>query len=119
MTHWEDIETMQRDVCRQFGAEYMPSDPDSLVGISADTSSAKIPINGLRHPPAGDTCGWYLWSGEEPSQADDFFEPLHVRHLAERCPEVLRFLGLPPGYRFLIAGDYLDVWYDENLLNVE
>ena len=34
------------------------------------------------------------------------------------CPEVLEFLGLPPGYRFLLAIDYVDVWYDPSLLNV-
>ena len=116
MVQWKDVEKVQRAMCRQLGARYTRADPNSLVGISADTSSAKVPINGLRHPPEGDMCGWYLWSGEEFSQAEDFFQPMHVQHLLERCPEVLRLLGLPAGYRFLIDGDYLDVWYDENLL---
>jgi hypothetical protein len=33
-------------------------------------------------------------------------------------PQVAGFLGLPPGYRFLLAGDHVDVWYDEKLLDL-
>jgi hypothetical protein len=65
--------------------------------------------------PEGDTTGWYLWSGEL-SQSDDFFEPLHVKHLNERCPEVTPYLGLPAGWRFLLAPNHEDIWYDEALL---
>ena len=27
-------------------------------------------------------------------------------------------LRIPPGCRFLVAGDYIDVWFDESLFNV-
>jgi hypothetical protein len=30
--------------------------------------------------------------------------------------EILKFLGLPPGWRFLTDGLYVDVWYDAALL---
>src|SRR4051794_35359139 len=103
MTDGNRIEQEQRELCRQMNVEFWPSSADSKVGISSDTSSTQLPLNGLRHRSEGDTCGWYLWSGEELSQEDDFFQPLHVRHLIDRCPEVLPFLGLPPGYRFLKA----------------
>jgi len=46
----------------------------------------------------------------------DAFVPLHVEHLAAWRPEILRFLGLPPGWRFLTDGSYVDVWYDAALL---
>ena len=62
-------------------------------------------------------CGWYLWAGEELSQADDFFQSVHVLHLVNTNSEVMRFLGLAPGWRFLLAGDYEDVWFDETLLD--
>ncbi|WP_434048948.1 MULTISPECIES: immunity protein Imm33 domain-containing protein [Sorangium] len=29
----------------------------------------------------------------------------------------MRFLGLPPGWRFLIADEHEDVWKDPSLLN--
>ena len=52
------------------------------------------------------------------SEAPDYFDPLCVDDLIERLPLVSDLLGLPPGYRFLLADGYLDVWYDESLLNV-
>lgn len=75
-------------------------------------------MNGLRHPPQGDTVGWYIWAGEELSQEPDFFQPRHVEHLNEWCPAVISYLGLAPGWRFLLANDYEDVWYDESLLDI-
>jgi hypothetical protein len=50
-----------------------------------------------------DTSGWYIWAGEGgPSDDPDFFVPLHVEHLAEWCPHITKYLGLPPGWRFLV-----------------
>lgn len=51
-------------------------------------------------------------------EADEFFNVLCASHLHERCPEILKYLGLAPGWRFLVAPGYEDVWYDANLLNV-
>jgi hypothetical protein len=76
------------------------------------------PINRLRHVSEGDTTGWYIWAGEDLSNSLDFFKPLHVSRLEQWCPAVLKYLGLPPGWRFLIAEDYEDVWYDETLLDI-
>lgn len=39
-----------------------------------------------------------------------------VEHLLEEFPEIGEYLSLPPGYRFLLAAGYEDVWYDEKLL---
>ena len=65
----------------------------------------------------GDTTGWYLWAGRDDVPLEpDAFVPLHVEHLAAWRPEILRFLGLPPGWRFLTDGSYVDVWYDAALL---
>jgi hypothetical protein len=105
----------QRAVCDRYGAPPMDAPSDLKVGL-ADASVGES-INGLRHPPEGDTTGWYIWRGEL-SEADDFFSPLHARHLNTRLPEVVPYLALPPGWRFLIAPGQKDVWYDESLLDV-
>ena len=81
-----------------------------------------MPIYGLRHPPEGDTTGWYIWAGDPdiPDHDDDFFAPLHVEHLTDVCPTVLKYLGLPPGWRFYVDGDGNDdVWEDPSLLNID
>jgi len=88
----------------------------SKVGISLNVRQGLMPLNGLRHPPEGDTCGWYIYAGEELPDRPDFFVPLHVEHLAEWSPQVIKYLGLPPGWRFLLATGYEDVWYDPALL---
>ena len=114
---YEQMEELQRDFCKQLDHLYVAASPDAKVGIALETQG-RLPINGSRHPPEGDTTGWYLWSGEDFPSDDDAFSPVHARHLIQLCPEALKFLGLPPGYRFLIAGDHLDVWYDPDLLEI-
>jgi hypothetical protein len=107
----------QRIVCEHYGVRAVPSPPGSKVGISRTVLSGLSPVNGLRHRPVGDTNGWYIWAGGEPGQDPDFFIPLHVEHLEEWCPEVLPFLALPPGSRFLLADGHEDVWHDAGLLD--
>ena len=111
-----DIAAAQLEICRTYDAECVPLHLDFKVGISDNFFSGELPLNGLRHPPEGDTCGWYLWAGETLSDAANFFKPLHVSHLVAQHAAILRYLGLPPGWRFLIAGDHEDVWFDATLL---
>ena len=113
----ENIEKEQKEVCLQHGSSFVASEANEKVGIALDTLS-QLPLNALRHPPEGDTCGWYIWGGEEMSEISDFFQPLHVSHLNERCPEIIKFLALAPGWRVLLAGNQVDIWYDETLLNI-
>jgi hypothetical protein len=104
----------QQEVCKKYGTRWVAA-PDHLkVGIARNVRTGLKPLNGLRQPPQGG----YIWAGEEFSTAPDFFEPMHVAHLAEHCPAALRFLGLPPGWCFLTADDYVDVWEDPKHLDV-
>jgi hypothetical protein len=107
-------ETEQRAVCERHGTPFEP--PSALEKVRIALSTLHLaPLNGLRHRPERGTCGWYIWGGEF-SDGADFIQPLHVHHLTQRCPAVLPYLALPPGYRFLIATDYEDVWEDQSLL---
>jgi len=107
----------QKLACARYEAPFYPTPTSLKVGIAANVKMGLRPLNGLRHPPTADTSGWYIWAGTELSTASDFFQPLHAEHLAEWCPQILKFLGLPPGWRFLIAGDYEDAWFDKSLLD--
>ena len=106
----------QRRLCERVGAEFLDAPEDLKVGINLSTREGALPINGLRHPPEKGTTGWYIWGGEELSDDPDFFHPLCVRHLPDWCPKVVPYLGLAPGWRFLVAHDHEDVWFDEALL---
>jgi len=113
-----DVPSQVVEVCSRFGVQ--PAFPLSSdkVGIALETLHLQ-PINALRHTPANGTCGWYIWGGESLLTAPDFFSPLHFAHLAERLPDLLSYLGLPPGWRVLLAPGYEDVWFDESLLENE
>ena len=91
---------------------------DLKLGVSRSllTPGWEWPIHGLRHRPAHGTTGWYCWTGELSSDPD-FFVPLHQRHLIGRVPELAEYLDLPPGSRFLLTPDYVDVWEDPSLLH--
>lgn len=106
----------QRRLCEQFKAQFLDAPNDFKVGISLTAKEGLLPLNGLRRPPENGTTGWYIWGGEELSNDPGFFMPLHVKHLEDWCPSVVPYLGLAPGWRFLIAGQYEDVWFDEALV---
>ena len=112
----EPIQEQQQELCRKYGVPWVASPEQMKVGIARNVRDGLQPLNGLRHAPQGDATGWYIWAGEELSAAPDFFEPVHVAHLSEVCPAALRFLGLAPGWRFLTAGESVDVWADPTLL---
>lgn len=106
----------QIEVCKSLGVEVRACHLGEKVGISQSALDGMLPLNGMRHSEENGTTGWYLWGSEEFSEKDDFFKPLHAAHLELRCPLALKFLSLPPGWRFLTDGVYEDVWFDANLL---
>ena len=109
---------LQLSICLQAGVDPSLPDPMSRLGWSPTAVSGAVPLNGLRHPASGGASGWYIWGGEVLSDDDDFFDPLCFEHLGDRCPEVLPFLALPPGWRFLLAPGEQDIWFDASLLVV-
>jgi hypothetical protein len=117
--------TKHQTVCEWIGAEPSPPALGSKLGLAIGSLThgpihglRHPPIHGLRHPPTSGTSGWYIWCGEL-SEAEDFFSPLHVEHLAKYLPVAMEYLALPPGYRFLVDGDdHEDVWFDASLLEV-
>ncbi len=106
----------QHNICSRFEVPFCLADPGLMAGISKNFGDTGLPMHGLRHPLEG-TTGWFLWSGEF-SEADDFFQTMHLFHLYESQSPAIPYLGLPPGWRFLLAPDYEDVWFDESLLEV-
>ena len=105
------------EIFKRYDVLPFPPKLSEKLGLAIETIG-KMPINGLRYNPENGTCGWYIWCGEELLDDDDFFKPLHVSHISEYLPEVEQYLSLPPGYRFLIAGEYEDVWHDPQLTSI-
>ena len=110
----------QKFVCDKYSVDYHPLTFNSIVAVAIETFNVHDnAVNGLRQSlNEGENVDWFIWMGEY-SNDDDFFKPIHVQHLLEICPEAIKFLGLPAGWRFLFDGNgYEDVWYDQTLLNI-
>lgn len=112
-----NITIEQEETCKKYGVKFIPSTPGWKIGVSKNIDSGQMPINGLRHRLESGTMGWYIWAGDY-SDNPNFFEPMHVEHLYEKFPQVSKYLGLPPGWRFQIDDKgYEDVWEDKSLLS--
>ena len=117
MDNWDDYIKQQKGICEKYHVDWTDVDRDLFLGLADNLTTNEVPINGLRHHGQGTTCGWYIWTGQEISDKDDFFKPVCVRHLIDIKPEIIKFLGLPPGYRFLTDDKgYVDIWEDKKLL---
>ena len=108
----------QKAICEKYNAPFVETPSFLKVGIALNVKEGLLPINGLRHQIEGDTSGWYIWAGEDFSNDPNFFVPLHIEHLSEWCPDIIKYLGLPPGWRFLTTSGYEDVWEDKSLLEI-
>ncbi|KPC54577.1 immunity protein Imm33 domain-containing protein [Amantichitinum ursilacus] len=103
---------IQAEVCARYGSPFVPAPSKLKVGISKNVRDGVRPLNGMRINPEDGTSGWFIWAGEERSDAADFFIPLHIEHLIEWAPLVIPYLALSPGWRFLVTEAVEDVWRD-------
>ncbi|WP_338635003.1 immunity protein Imm33 domain-containing protein [Spirobacillus cienkowskii] len=109
----------QKAISLKYGTLYIECPLNLKVGISKNILNKELtmPINAMRYLPSKDTTVWYIWAGEEFSESNDFFVALHAEHLEKYCPLIIKYLGLPPGWRVLIDDSaYENVWYDSSLL---
>lgn len=103
----------QLKICQRFSSDFVPPEEMQKVGIALESLQI-LPLNALRLPPKEGTCGWYIWGGEM-STSPEFFAPLHVAHLSEKCPALVPYLALSPGWRVQLAPGHEDVWFDNEL----
>lgn len=110
---WNAHIEAQKEICEKSNSIWQPINKKLKIGVSSNLD--KDPINGLRHLAEKGTTGWFIWTGEY-SEADDFFKSICAEHLLQKRPEIIKYLGLEIGFRFLSdSKDYEDVWYDEKL----
>jgi hypothetical protein len=113
------ITTVRHEICLRYGADLVDVGDGDMLGVALNVKDGIKPLNGLRHPIVGNFSGWYIWSGTEWSEKEDFFKPMHISHVHSWNPLISRYLGLAPGWRFLATEDYEDVWFDQQLLEID
>lgn len=101
----------QNAICQRFGSAFVVPAATDKLGIALQTLDL-LPLTAVRLKPENGTCGWYIHGGEYAAD-DDFYQPLHVVHLAELCPQILPYLALAPGFKVMLAPDFEDVWYED------
>ena len=107
----------QKALCAKYNLPISP--PEEMVAIALG-SLHESPIYGTRvELPENGTISWFIHCGEH-SSANDFYQPLHIRHLVETLPEAMKYLFLPAGAKFIIdREDYEDVWMSESNSSIE
>ena len=111
---WNSHVEKQKEVCAKYNSKWRPINKKSTIAISENINFKKL--NGLRHKTGKGKVCWYIWSGKYSEEAD-FFNPICADHLLQKRPELIKYLALDEGFRFLITeSGYEDVWFDENLL---
>lgn len=102
----------QRKVCEKYGECFYSCAPEDRAGVAVETLQFE-PIYGVRKKNPDGSSSWYVWGGPH-SSAPDFYQPLCASHLLELLPLAVPYLGLPPGYKFILdRSGYEDVWKDE------
>lgn len=99
----------QKLLCEEVGSAYVEVKGDDVIAVAVHTLN-KDPIVGIRKLAEGEEqVSWYIYGGE--LEGADSFETMTIRKFQELAPEVLPYLALDVGYRFMIdADDYEDVW---------
>ncbi|MHA3892065.1 immunity protein Imm33 domain-containing protein [Acinetobacter sp. GXMZU3951] len=105
-----DLITEQKLVCEEYGSKYLAVNDEDMIAVAVD-SLKQDPIVGIRNQPeAGDEVSWFIYAGEHDDR-EDFFQTVAVKDLHKLLPEVLPYLALDHGYRFMIdREEYEDVW---------
>ena len=106
----QELIAEQKLLCEEFGSAYIEVKGDDVVAVAVHTLT-QDPIVGIRKiAETEENVSWYIYGGELP-EGEDFFETMTIKKLQDIIPEVLPYLALDIGYRFMIDGDdYEDVW---------
>jgi len=110
-----DLHAAQLDLCRRYDAAFTPTEPGTSLAVAVATLLPGLPLHGVRHVPHAGASGWLVWAGDL-SRDPDFFQTQPIEALGALAPGALPYLGLPPGWRFLLAPGYEDAWFDHSLL---
>lgn len=107
----EQISDRQQRICDKYSLPAQP--PEDMVALAIG-SLDQSPIYGTRIVlPENGTISWFIHCGEH-DDASGFYQALHASHLPEMLPQVVDYLALPSGAKFILDREgYEDVWLEE------
>lgn len=99
----------QKVVCAKHQAPFDPIAEDSLIAIAPAALRSGAAVEGTRYVMTPPNSGWILVDEHFTGGVNDL-RIEHALHVAESRPDLVRYFGLPPGWRFLATkeGDLVD-----------
>lgn len=102
----------QQDLCNQLSVPFSPPCIEQLAAVAPGISSGDI--QAVRYPSPPHMSGWWITSETSSVAAD--MKPQHLSHVVAARPDIIRFLGLPFGYRFSLTSEgESEVWFDSEV----
>jgi hypothetical protein len=108
----KSLETVQRECCEHYGANYSPVGAEQLVVISEGIYEGVVPVEGVRYLSPDHMSGWWLTTDKYNGDTDTL-KTVHFHHIEELRPDLAFYMALPFGYRFQLGGAEENVWFDE------
>jgi hypothetical protein len=105
----------QIEVCKEFNASPIFPIFTQKIVISEGVYEG-LTTEAVRYPSPDHMTGWWLstelYNGDTKS-----LNPVHYYHIAFKRPDILKYLALPFGYRFIINQEQeKDVWFDSKVV---
>lgn len=102
----------QSEICwEQNLIPLFPNFNQSVV-ISDDVYEGKD-IEGIRYDSPQDETGWYLITDDYNGDIKSL-KMVHFYHIAFARPDIMKYLAIPPGYRFLMGNGNIQIAKDED-----
>lgn len=100
----------QSELCTYYGL--IPSFPNfnQMIVISKGVYEGKD-IEGIRYDSPNHMSGWWLITDDYDDNINSLMT-VHYSHIAFNRPDILKFLALPFGYRFLIENNEFEIMKD-------
>ena len=110
-TNMQEFIEEQKLLCEEFDSAYIKVNADDEVAIAIKTLDQELIVGIRKKVEAGSKVAWYIYGGELEDGEENLFEIVTITQLLEIFPDVLPYLALEEGFRFMIdQDDYEDVW---------
>ncbi|RLB54262.1 MAG: hypothetical protein DRJ42_09715 [Deltaproteobacteria bacterium] len=94
LTYWRD----QKATCEAVDSDFDPPLANAKAAISAGVIEGD-PIEAIRYPAPPHMSGWYLTTARYDGNVESL-KVVHLHHVTQARPDLLRHLALPPGSYF-------------------
>lgn len=112
--HAINIVKEQIKLCKNYGSDPLFPTFSQMIVVSKGVLDGKN-IDAVRYPSPNHMTGWWLttelYDGDVSS-----LETIHYYHVAFSRPDIIKWLALPFGFRF-ISGEKPEIWFDNEVLS--